>query len=272
MPAGNTKESFTAANQLQAAGKLQVQQLHGSNINQEVQQAESKRECDSRENKDNCADEVAEADSDTIVAHALPADSNTARAGNIMLGRCGSGSCQPASYTEVSSSRRSTASCGSHLATAALAGSSLSQSKVLEQAAKLEARSQQLTLSGKIVEATATLKSAAALLSQHLGASHPTSIAGLTRLAVHLNRHGSSNEAEQLLRQVLTHKQAMLGKRHPQVATAKSNLAACLYAQGNYAAAAKMYSSALAVKQSALGENHPDSAQLLHNLALCNSR
>eukprot|EP00775_Hariotina_reticulata_P007411 gene7411-7620_t len=140
------------------------------------------------------------------------------------------------------------------------------------QAAKLETRAQQLTLSGKIMEATATLKSASALLAQHLGPSHPTSIAGLTRLAVHLNRHGSSSEAEQLLRQVLSHKQAMLGKRHPQVATASSNLAACLYLQGKYGAAAKMYRSALSVKQSALGEHHLDSAQLLHNLALCHSR
>ncbi|WIA21428.1 hypothetical protein OEZ85_000642 [Tetradesmus obliquus] len=172
-----------------------------------------------------------------------------------------------------SSSSSSAAGAGSSSSSSSSrSGGSGSHSQLLAEANQLEGLARQLSLSGRRDEAEAALRSALAILSQHLGSSHPNTIAAMTRFALCLNKNNKASEAEGLFRQVLSHRQALLGRRHPQVAAAAVNLAACLYGQGSCAGAAKMYGAALEVRRATLGEQHADTAACMHNLALCKSR
>ncbi|HUB78887.1 MAG TPA: serine/threonine-protein kinase [Bryobacteraceae bacterium] len=82
-----------------------------------------------------------------------------------------------------------------------------------------------------------------------------------------LMERGKLDEAETVLRGVLSGREQVLGPKHPQVLTSLQRLSAVLRAEGHYTEATKFDREALARFQQLEGPDHPDTVAMMPHLA-----
>jgi tetratricopeptide (TPR) repeat protein len=80
---------------------------------------------------------------------------------------------------------------------------------------------------------------------------------------------GRLDDAEVLLRRVLTSYEASLGNEHPRMVVALNALATLQYKKQQYTAAEALYLKAVKIQEAGNGPVHDSLARTLHNLGLC---
>lgn len=111
------------------------------------------------------------------------------------------------------------------------------------------------------------------LRAERLGESSPEALEDYGALAAIVADLGRHDEAEAMLRGLLSRFEDLYGASHYEVAVVCHNLAAVLSVTGRLDEADALYRRALAIKRARLGAAHPDVALTIHNLAaLCDER
>lgn len=125
----------------------------------------------------------------------------------------------------------------------------------------------------RFVEAEPYARRGYELRAERLGENSPEALEDCGALAAIVADLGRFDEAEAMLRGLLSRFEDLYGASHYEVSVVCHNLASVLSVTGRLDEADALYRRALAIKRARLGAAHPDVALTLHNLAaLCDAR
>ncbi|MFF2045861.1 FxSxx-COOH system tetratricopeptide repeat protein [Kitasatospora sp. NPDC058170] len=102
---------------------------------------------------------------------------------------------------------------------------------------------------------------------QHLGDTHPDTLAARNNLAAAYRSAGHLGRALPLQEATLTQSEQVLGHTHPDTLTSRNNLAYAYAAAGDLDRAIPLYETTLAQCERVLGHTHPDTLLSRNNLA-----
>mmetsp|Transcript_41611 Transcript_41611/g.84876 ORF Transcript_41611/g.84876 Transcript_41611/m.84876 type:complete len:152 (-) Transcript_41611:65-520(-) len=100
-----------------------------------------------------------------------------------------------------------------------------------------------------------------------LGEQHAYTLTVANSLGSLLHEAERLEEAEPVLRKVLTGLREQLGEKHLDTLTGANNLAVLLYSREDYAQATQIFQEVLAGRRVQLGEKHPDTMAAAWNLS-----
>jgi eukaryotic-like serine/threonine-protein kinase len=120
---------------------------------------------------------------------------------------------------------------------------------------------------GRYAEAQPQIERSVALYEAELGADHPVTLAGKSRLAYLYGAQGRYDRAEPLAEEVVRAQTARLGATHPDTLTSTNNLAQVYRGQKKYAQAEPLYLEVVRADTATLGGDHTETLRAKTNLA-----